>query len=92
MDLGTLTEAAAAVVVLLSIGAFGGTVAERTRQHGRCPCGHPLSCIDKYTGRCTGQVRVKNYVSGARRGFKYVPCTCTEHRPVSIDKVLGKAM
>jgi hypothetical protein len=56
------------------------------RSQGICSCGHPAGCVTLF-GECTRQIRVRNYVSGARRGWKYVPCACRNHGTASSEAV-----
>ena len=47
---------------------------------GKCACGHPYGCVDRYTGKCTGTVVETHFVGGVRRTRKRVPCSCLAHR------------
>jgi hypothetical protein len=53
--------------------------AGRRGRPGRCSgCTHPSGCGNAF-GECTRKIRVRNYVSGTRRGWKYEPCRCRNH-------------
>lgn len=75
---GTALAALAAGIVL------GFAIAGLVRT-GRCDgCGHPLGCRSVF-GECTRTIRVRNYVSGTRRGWKTGPCGCRNHFPPGMD-------
>lgn len=77
----------AVAVVIIAVGAFAaGYGFHGLRSQGTCSCGHPAGCTTLF-GECTRQIRVRNYVSGARRGWKYVPCACRNHGAASSEAV-----
>jgi hypothetical protein len=66
-------------LALLGTGGAGGYAIRDRQRPGTCPgCGHPLGCRSPF-GECTRKIRVRNYVSGRRAGWKREPCGCRDH-------------
>jgi hypothetical protein len=78
-DLAAALIAVGGSVLLLATGAFAAPVLARLSRAGRCNCGHPYSYLDSGTGGCKGSIVQKQWISGARRGRKRIPCPCTQH-------------
>jgi hypothetical protein len=73
--------AATGAMAFLASGAVIGWTARDLVARDRCGgCRHPVGCSTPF-GVCTRKIRVRNYVSGTRRGWKNEPCGCTLHSP-----------
>ncbi len=80
MSAGTIAALSAAAFLFLLTGAAGAMIVMAILRDGKCACGHPYGCVDRYTGKCTGTVVETHFVGGVRRTRKRVPCSCLAHR------------
>jgi hypothetical protein len=74
-----IAGSAIAAAVVLAGGLVIGWGIHGLATANRCGCGHAFGCVDKYTGACTAQIRVRQYTQGWAKGWKYDPCPCRAH-------------
>ncbi len=75
---------------LLGTGGAGGYAIRGRLSANLCGCGHPESCVDKFTGNCTATVIETSYIGGVRRTRKRVACSCRQHQRAPLGELLSE--